>query len=140
MKHFVKLAGGLVGVFEAGPLPPGWSVDRRAKQLLDVLDLTAHEVPALVLSRGPVRLYLEPIGVDMPGTDGVFQLRPLRAGAMPIEIYHEGGEWRAYPRGPVKGGVWPVVVGPATLDAILDEAAARVVDAPGMTAPARATR
>jgi hypothetical protein len=140
MEHFVKLAGGLVGVFEVGPLPPGWSTSRRPKQMLDVPGLTAHEVPALVLSRGPVRLYLEPIGVDMSGTFGVFHLRPLTTAAPLVEVYHEDGRWKAYRRD--KGFVWepPTVVDAATRDAILEDAAARVVDAPGMTVPRRASR
>ena len=52
-----------------------------------------YEVPALYLQKGPTRLLLDPMGYDVPGTEGAADLYLMPAYDPTAWLYFEDGQW-----------------------------------------------
>jgi hypothetical protein len=73
----------------------GWSTRRIDKQLQDSM-IGTHQVPALLMQEGPVRVFVEPIARSAPGADGVVDLYLMPAYDDIASFYFVDGEWRLH--------------------------------------------
>src|SRR4051794_393861 len=69
-----------------------WVTRRYPKRLRDDTR-QVYEVPALYLQKGPTSLLLDPIGYDVPGTEGAADLCLMPTYDPTASIYFEGGQW-----------------------------------------------
>ncbi len=72
-KAFVDLVTDLVGQVKSWTGPHEWVAKEYSKRMRHGAE-DIFEVPALQLQKGPVRLLLDPIAYDVPGTEGVVDL------------------------------------------------------------------
>lgn len=63
----------LVGLVKAWAEPHDWITKEYPKKLRDA-EHQVYELPALFLQKGPVRVLLDPIAYDVPGSEGVVDL------------------------------------------------------------------
>src|SRR5438445_9953851 len=52
-----------------------------------------YEVPALFLQKGPIRVLLDPVAHDVPGTEGVVDLYLMPTYDDMASLYFENGAW-----------------------------------------------
>ncbi len=55
-----------------------------------------YQVPALYLQKGPVKLLLDPIGPDVPGSDATADLYLMPAYDPTTSFLFEAGQWQIY--------------------------------------------
>lgn len=70
-----------------------WVARPYPKKMRDA-DGAVYEVPALFLQKGPIRLLLDPIAHDAPGSDGVVDLYLMPAYDDAARLHLIDGEWR----------------------------------------------
>ncbi len=56
-------------------------------------DRQVYLVPALYLQKGPTSLLLDPIGYNIPGTEGAADLYLMPTYDPTASVYFEGGQW-----------------------------------------------
>ncbi len=125
---WLALLGGLVAEVERWAGELGWSTRRIEKKLEDH-ELGTHRVPALLLQREAVRILLDPIARDVPGSDGVVDLYLMPAFDDVATLSHTDGEWRlhyAFPGTPTVHDLREAQWLPLT-KAILDDVLQRLI-------------
>jgi hypothetical protein len=73
----------------------GWSTRRLEKQLSDPV-IGLHQVPAILLQEGSIRVFVEPIARSAPGTEGVVDLYLMPAYDDIASLYFVDGAWRLH--------------------------------------------
>jgi hypothetical protein len=98
-EQFRRRVEELVARFEGGVDRREWVTRRYPKRLRDEAR-ELYEVPALYLQHGPTRLLLDPIGYDVPGSEGTADLYLMPTYDPTASVYFEDGQWvihYAYP-------------------------------------------
>lgn len=72
--------------------PHEWITRIYMKRLRDVDD-QVYEAPALFLQKGPIRLLLDPVAYDVPGSEGLVDLYLMPTYDDMASLYFEGGSW-----------------------------------------------
>ena len=99
-QQFEKRIEELVTRFEQDVDREEWVTRRYPKRLRDETG-AVYQIPALDLQKGPVKLLLDPIGHDVPGSAATADLYLMPAYDATTSLYHEAGEWRIYHAEPV---------------------------------------
>ncbi len=73
----------------------GWST-RRIDKELDDAQIGKHNVPALLIQDGPVRVFVEPIARSAPGAEGVVDLYLMPAYDDIASLYFVDGKWQVH--------------------------------------------
>ena len=72
--------------------PHEWVTKAYPKRMRDV-DEQAYEIPALFLQKGPIRVLLDPVAYDVPGSEGVVDLYLMPTYDDVASLYFEEGRW-----------------------------------------------
>ncbi len=72
--------------------PHEWVTKPYPKKFRDS-DQTTHMIPALFLQKGPVRVLLDPVAYDVPGSEGVVDLYLMPTYDDMASLYFEKGHW-----------------------------------------------
>ena len=119
----------LVARFEGEVDCREWITRRYPKRLRDEAR-AVYEVPALYLQKGPTSLLLDPIGYDVPGTEGAADLYLMPTYDPTASVYFEDGKWVIYYAAspdPVAthslGESWAMQLSTATINQVLDSIA-----------------
>lgn len=94
-EQFQRRVEELVARFEQDLDHEEWVTRRYPKRLRDEAG-EVYEVPALYVQKGPSRLLLDPIGYDVPGTEGAADLYLMPTYDPTASLFFEGGEWVLY--------------------------------------------
>ena len=84
--------------------PHDWVTKPYPKKMRDVGN-HLYEIPALYLQKGPIRVLLDPVAYDVPGTEGVVDLYLMPTYDDMASLYFEGGRWMihyAFPPDPME--------------------------------------
>jgi hypothetical protein len=103
-KQFEKLVDGLVKSTNEFAGRHDWVTKVYPKKFRGV-DGQAFEVPALFLQKGPVRILLDPIAFDVPGSEAVVDLYLMPAYDDLATLFFENGGWTihyAFPPNPLE--------------------------------------
>ena len=108
-----------------------WVTKTYPKKMRDV-DHQVYEIPALFLQKGPIRVLLDPVAYDVPGTEGVVDLYLMPTYDDLASLYFEQGTWKihyTFPRDPnethsVIDAVEALPLGEETINRVLDSIAA----------------
>jgi hypothetical protein len=91
-EQFQRRVEELVARFEQEIDRGEWTLRRYPKRLRD--DARAvYEVPALYAQKGTIRLLLDPVGYDVPGTEGAADLYLMPTYDPMASLYFEDGQW-----------------------------------------------
>jgi hypothetical protein len=91
-ERFRRRVEELVSQFERDVDSREWITRRYPKRLRDDAR-EVYEVPALYAQKGATTLLLDPVGYDVPGSDGAADLYLMPAYDPMASLYYEGGEW-----------------------------------------------
>ena len=91
-EKFAVQVGALVGRFQTALAGTEWVTQEYLKKMRDE-ENNLFTVPTLTLQKGPTRLYLDPTGYDIPGTDGVADLYLLPTGEPVASLYLAADSW-----------------------------------------------
>jgi hypothetical protein len=94
-EQFQDRVNGLVEQVRRWAEPHEWVTKPYPKKLRD-LDGQVYVIPALFLQKGPVRVLLDPIAFDAPGTEGVIDLYLMPTYDDVASLYFEEGIWRIH--------------------------------------------
>lgn len=132
-EQFRRRVEELVGRFEGEVDRREWITRRYPKRLRDD-DRRVYEVPALYLQKGPTSLLLDPIGYDVPGSEGAADLYLMPTYDPTASVYFEDGRWMihyAFPSDPMATHsvieVEPLPLSAETINQILDSIAEHAV-------------
>jgi hypothetical protein len=92
-EQFRRRVEELVARFEVGVDRREWVTRRYPKRLRDDAREMYYEVPALYLQKGPTSLLLDPIGYDVPGSEGTADLYLMPTYDPAASVYFEDGQW-----------------------------------------------
>jgi hypothetical protein len=87
-----KRLEGLVEQVSGWVEPHDWVTKVYPKKLRDA-ENQLYQIPALYLQKGPVRLLLDPVAYDVPGSEGVVDLYLMPTYDDMASLYFEGGTW-----------------------------------------------
>jgi hypothetical protein len=73
----------------------GWATKIVDKKMEDA-EIGDYEAPALLLQREAVRLFLEPVARDAPGTDGAVELCVMPSYDDIASLYHYNNRWHLH--------------------------------------------
>jgi len=79
----------------SGWVEPEWAAKPYPKKLRDA-DGEIYEVPALFIQKGPIRLLLDPIAYDAPGSEGVVDLYLMPTYDDAASLHLVDGQWRIH--------------------------------------------
>jgi hypothetical protein len=82
----------LVEQVRAWAEPHEWVTKPYPKRMRDV-ENQVFEIPSLFLQKGPVRVLLDPIAYDVPGTEGLVDLYLMPTYDDLASLYFESGRW-----------------------------------------------
>lgn len=92
----------LIARFESDLDRDEWITRRYPKRMRDE-KREVYEVPSLSMQKGPTRLFLDPIGDDVPGSEATAELYLMPAYDPLLSAYFENGRWAlhyAFPENP----------------------------------------
>ena len=72
--------------------PHDWVTKEYPKKMRDI-EHQAYPISALFLQKGPVRLLLDPVAYDVPGSEGVVDLYLMPTYDDMASLYFEKGSW-----------------------------------------------
>jgi hypothetical protein len=90
--QFKKRVEALVEEIRGFTEPHDWVTRPYPKKFRDS-DQTIHMIPALFLQKGPVRVLLDPVAYDVPGSDGAVDLYLMPTYDDMASLYFEKGHW-----------------------------------------------
>ncbi|CAN5403444.1 hypothetical protein BH10PLA2_BH10PLA2_14860 [soil metagenome] len=97
--QFKKRVEALVEEVRSFAEPHEWVTKPYPKKFRDA-DQSIYMIPALFLQKGPVRVLLDPVAYDVPGSEGVVDLYLMPTYDDMASLYFENGHWLiryAYP-------------------------------------------
>lgn len=126
-QRFQERVEELVARFEAEVDRGEWITRRYPKRLRDD-DNQVYEVPALYLQKGATPLLLDPIGDDMPGTEGAADLYLMPVYDPLATVYFENGQWVIHYNFPAdQMGSQALPLSAETINQVLDSIAEHAV-------------
>jgi hypothetical protein len=72
--------------------PHEWVTKEYPKKMRDV-ENQVYQIPALFLQKGPIRVLLDPVAYDVPGSEGVVDLYLMPTYDDMASLYFEEGGW-----------------------------------------------
>jgi len=75
--------------------PQEWVTKPYTKKMRDA-EGQLFEIPALYLQKGPIRVLLDPIAYDVPGSQGLVDLYLMPTYDDLASLYLESGEWKVH--------------------------------------------
>lgn len=125
LERFRELVESLVAQV-ASWAPSEWATKTYPKRMRDD-DGLLHEVPALFLQKGPIRVLLDPIAYDVPGAEAVVDLYLMPTYDDLASLYCRDGEWTIHYDFPAPPAHPPGEVAPEALP-LSDETIRQVLD------------